>query len=71
MFVFILEEVHNPSKAMKDLLKIAGVFAVIYIVWNIFWRTTFAIHDSMGAGTMFAIALVLLVAYRLFGNSDH
>lgn len=69
--LFILEEVHNLPKAMKDLLKIAGVFAVIYIVWNIFWRTTFAIHDSMGAGTMFAIALVLLVAYRLFGKGQN
>ncbi len=53
---------------MKDALKIIAIFAVIYVVWNIFWRTTFAISDLLGPGV--AVGFVVFVLYWLFWRPE-
>ena len=68
MLLFIVEKVHNPTKAVKVLLKIVGILAVAFIIWKIFRHTTFDEYDALG--TMVAIAVLVFVIHQLFGKSD-
>ncbi len=68
MLLFIVEKVHNPTKAVKVLLKIVGILAVGFITWNIFRHTTFDVYDAVG--TLAAIAVLVFVFHQLFGKSD-
>ena len=68
MLLFIVEKVHNPTKAVKVLLKIVGILAVVFIIWKSFRHTTFDEYDALG--TMAAIAVLVFVLHQLFGKSD-
>ncbi len=68
MLLFIEEKVHNPTKAVKVLLKIVGILAVVFIIWNTFRHTTFDVYDALG--TMAAIAVLVFVFHQLFGKPD-
>ncbi len=66
--MFIVEKVHNPTKAVKVLLKIVGILAVGFIIWKIFRHPTFDVYDALG--TMAAIAVLVFVFHQLFEKSD-
>ncbi len=68
MLLFIVEKVHNPTKAVKVLLKIVGILAVVFIIWKFFSHTTFDEYDAVG--TMAAIAVLVFVFHQLFGKPD-
>jgi len=68
VLLFIVEKVHNPTKAVKVLLKIVGILAVVFIIWNTFRHTTFDVYDALG--TMAAIAVLVFVFHQLFGKPD-
>jgi len=68
VLLFIVEKVHNPTKAVKVLLKIVGLLAVVFILWKFFRHTTFDQYDALG--TMAAIAVLTFVLHQLFGKSD-
>ncbi len=68
MLLFIVEKVHNPTKAVKVLLKIVGILAVAFITWKFSRYTTFDEYDALG--TMAAIAVLVFVIQQLFGKSD-
>jgi hypothetical protein len=68
VLLFIVEKVHNPTKAVKALLKIVGILAVGFIIWKFFKHTTFDEYDALG--TMAAIAVLTFVLHQLFGKSD-
>jgi len=68
VLLFIVEKVHNPTKAVKVLLKIVGILAVGFIIWKFFKHTTFDEYDALG--TMAAIAVLTFVLHQLFGKSD-
>ena len=68
MLLFIVEKVHNPTKAVKVLLKIVGILVVGFIIWKFFKHTTFDEYDALG--TMAAIAVLTFVLHQLFGKSD-
>ncbi len=66
--LFIVEKVHNPTKAVKVLVKIVGILAGVFIIWKIFRHTTFDVYDALG--TMAAIAVLVFVFHQLFGKPD-
>ncbi len=68
MLLFIVEKAHNPTKAVKILLKIVGILAVVFILWKIFRHTTCDVYDALG--TLAAIAVLVFVFHQLFGKSD-
>jgi hypothetical protein len=68
VLLFIVEKVHNPTKAVKALLKIVGILAVGFIIWKFFKHTTFDEYDALG--TVAAIAVLTFVLHQLFGKSD-
>jgi len=45
---------------MKDLLKIAAIFCLFFLVWNFFWHSTFLLWDLFGpvVGTFIVYLLV-------------
>ncbi len=68
MLLFIVEKVHNPTKAVKVLIRIVGILAVAFITWKFFRHTTFDEYDALG--TLAAIAVLVFVFHQLFGKPD-
>jgi hypothetical protein len=49
---------------MKELLKIAVILCLFYLVWNFFWRSTFLLWDLFGP--LIGTFIVYLLVRRLF-----
>jgi hypothetical protein len=44
---------------MKDWLLYLGVFAVVFIVWQLFWRTTFFLMDWKSLPLLVIVVMVI------------